>query len=120
VQKNITKIAAGLIFYIKFASQITWNMDDEVKTVIALDGKVSQLIGLYEKEKDKGLLYREKITELKEQIKSMETEIETLKEANRRLKFATAFKSKGDASDAKKIIDGLVREIETCVSLLNR
>ncbi|MDR2382933.1 MAG: hypothetical protein LBD76_03495 [Prevotellaceae bacterium] len=95
-------------------------MDDEIKTVIALDGKVSQLISLYEKEKDKGLLYREKIRELEERLKSKETEIETLKEANRRLKFATAFKSKGDASDAKKIIDGLVREIEICVSLLNR
>ena len=95
-------------------------MDDEIKTAIDLDGKVSQLVSLYEKEKDKGLLYREKIMELKEQIKSMETEIETLKEANRRLKFATAFKSKGDASDAKNIIDGLVREIETCLSLLNR
>ncbi|MDR0726254.1 MAG: hypothetical protein LBF59_09660 [Prevotellaceae bacterium] len=95
-------------------------MDDEVKIAIALDGKVSQLIGLYEKEKEKGLLYREKITELREQIKSMETEIEALKGANRGLKFATAFKSKGDAADAKKIIDELVREIETCVSLLNR
>ena len=95
-------------------------MDDEIKIVSALDGKVSQLIVLYEKEKEKGILYREKIRELKEHIKSMETEIETLKEANRRLKFATAFKSSGDASDAKKNIDKLVREIETCVSLLNR
>jgi exonuclease VII small subunit len=95
-------------------------MDDEIKIVIALDGKVSQLIGLYEKEKEKGLLFRETITELKEQIKSLETEIETLKEANRKLKFATAFKSKRDAADARKIIDELVREIDTCVSLLNR
>jgi exonuclease VII small subunit len=95
-------------------------MDDEIRITVALDGKVSQLIGLYEKEQKKGLLYRDTITGLEEQIKSMETEIEALKEANRRLKFATAFKSKGDASDAKKIIDELVREIEQCVSLLNR
>jgi exonuclease VII small subunit len=95
-------------------------MDDEIKMTIALDGKVSQLISLYEKEKEKGLLFRETITELKAQIKRLETELETLKDANRKLKFATAFKSKGDASDAKKIIDKLVREIETCVSLLNK
>ncbi|MDR1583145.1 MAG: hypothetical protein LBS55_07815 [Prevotellaceae bacterium] len=95
-------------------------MDDEVKITVALNGKVSQLIDLYEKEQKNGLLFRDRIAGLKEQIKSMETEIEALKEANRRLKFATAFKSKGDASDAKKIIDELVREIEKCVSLLNR
>jgi exonuclease VII small subunit len=95
-------------------------MDDEIKIVNALDGKVSQLVSLYEREKEKGLLYRETITELKEQIKSMESEIEALRAVNRKLKFATAFKSKGDASDAKKIIDELVREIEACVSLLNR
>jgi exonuclease VII small subunit len=94
-------------------------MDDEIRIAIALDGKVSQLISLYEKEKEKGLLFRETITELNERIKHLETEVETLKEANRKLKLATAFKSKGDASDAKKIIDGLVREIEACVSLLN-
>jgi exonuclease VII small subunit len=95
-------------------------MDGEIKILSALDGKVSQLISLYEKEKEKGLLYRETITELNERIKSLETENETLKEANMKLKLATAFKSKGDASDAKKMIDKLVREIETCVSLLNR
>jgi predicted RNase H-like nuclease (RuvC/YqgF family) len=95
-------------------------MDDEIKIVDALDRKVSQLIRLYEKEKEKGLLFSEKITKLEERIKSMETEIEELKETNRKLKFATAFKSIGDASDAKKVIDHLVREIETCVTLLNR
>jgi exonuclease VII small subunit len=95
-------------------------MDDEIRIVNVLSGKVSQLISLYEKEKEKGLLYRETITELNERIKNLETEIEELKEANRKLKFATAFKSKGDASDAKKTINELVREIEICVSLLNR
>ncbi|MDR1593034.1 MAG: hypothetical protein LBS43_00945 [Prevotellaceae bacterium] len=95
-------------------------MDDEVKIADALNGKVSQLIGLYEKEKEKGLLYIDKIGMLEQQIASMATEIETLKETNRKLKFATAFRSKGDAADAKKIIDELVREIDECVSLLNR
>jgi hypothetical protein len=97
-----------------------WNMDDEFKIANALDGKVSQLISLYEKEKEKGLLLGDMITGLETQVKNLETEIETLKEVNRKLKLATAFKSKGDASDAKKSIDELVREIEKCVSLLNR
>ncbi|MDR0385957.1 MAG: hypothetical protein LBH60_07760 [Prevotellaceae bacterium] len=95
-------------------------MDDEIRIAFALNGKVSQLIGLYEKEKRKALLYKDMIGGLNEQIKNLETEIEMLKEANQRLKFATAFRSKRDASDAKKIIDELVREIERCVSLLNR
>jgi DNA-directed RNA polymerase subunit F len=95
-------------------------MDDEIEIVVALDGKVSQLKSLYEKEKENGLLFREAIRKLEKQIDSMGTEIEELKEANRKLKFATAFKSIGDASDAKKFIDELVREIEMCVSLLNK
>jgi hypothetical protein len=95
-------------------------MDDEIRIVNALKGKISQVIDLYEKEKKKGLSRINEITKQKEQIKSMETEIETLKEANRKLKVATAFRSKRDASDAKRIINELVREIEKCVSLLNR
>jgi hypothetical protein len=95
-------------------------MDDEIKIVNALDGKVSQLVGLYEKEKEKGLLLGNKMKDLEQQIESMASEIETLKEANRKLKFATAFRTKGDASDTKKFIDELVREIDKCVSLLNR
>jgi hypothetical protein len=95
-------------------------MDDEIKVAIVLDGKVSQLIDLYEKEKENGLLYKDTIKGLEERIESMASEIEMLKEANRILKFATAFRSKRDAADAKKIIDELVREIDKCVSLLNR
>jgi polyhydroxyalkanoate synthesis regulator phasin len=95
-------------------------MDDVVRIVIALDRKVSQLIDFYEKEKKNVLLLKDTIKRLKEQIKSLETEIEECKESNRKLKLATAFKSKGDASDAKKFIDELVREIDKCVTLLNR
>jgi cell division septum initiation protein DivIVA len=95
-------------------------MDDDAKIAIALDGKVSQLIDLYEKEKKNVLLLRDTIRGLKEQIKSLETEVEEFKESNRKLKLATAFKSKGDASDARKFIDELVREIDKCVALLNR
>jgi cell division septum initiation protein DivIVA len=95
-------------------------MDDDVRIAVALDGKVSQLISLYEKEKENVLLLRDTIKRLKERIKSLETEIEEYKESNRKLKLATAFKSKGDASDAKKFIDELVREIDKCVNLLNR
>jgi predicted RNase H-like nuclease (RuvC/YqgF family) len=95
-------------------------MDDEINIAVALEKKILQLIGLYEKEKEKGLLFRDTIMELEKRIESMATEIETLKEANRQLKFATVFRSQGDAADAKKISDELVREIENCVSLLNR
>jgi hypothetical protein len=95
-------------------------MDGDGNIAIVLDGKVSQLITLYEKEKKHALLLRDTIATLEGQVESLETEIEALKEANRTLKLATAFKSKGDASDARKIIDGLVREIDGCITLLNR
>jgi predicted nucleic acid-binding Zn-ribbon protein len=95
-------------------------MDGDVEIAKALNGKISQLKGLYEKEKENTSNLIETITGLNERIESLEAEIDTLKEANRRLKLATAFQSASDASGAKKIIDELVREIDRCVSLLNR
>jgi hypothetical protein len=66
---------------------------------------------------------------LKEQIKGLKTRIDILEESNRRLKLATAIKSKvalqstnedDTALGANKLIDELVREIDRCVALLNR
>ncbi|MDR1130642.1 MAG: hypothetical protein LBK96_06645 [Prevotellaceae bacterium] len=95
-------------------------MDGDVGIASALDGKISQMIDLYEKEKKKVLRLEDTKKRLEEQIGSLKTEIEDFKDANRKLKFAVAFKSKGDASDAKKFIDELVREIDKCLTLLNR
>ncbi|MDR1340364.1 MAG: hypothetical protein LBK58_09985 [Prevotellaceae bacterium] len=95
-------------------------MDGDVRIAEALGGKVSQLVDLYEKEKENVLLLKDTVKRLKERIESLGTEIEDLKDANRKLKLAVAFKSRGDASDAKKYIDELVREIDKCLTLLNR
>ncbi|MDR1129649.1 MAG: hypothetical protein LBK96_01530 [Prevotellaceae bacterium] len=95
-------------------------MDGDVRIASALGGKISQLVGLYEKEKENVLILKDTIKRLKEQIESLETEMEDFKDENRKLKLAVALKSKGDASDAKKFIDELVREIDKCLTLLNR
>jgi predicted nucleic acid-binding Zn-ribbon protein len=103
-------------------------MDGDVEIAIALKRKILQLMELYEKEKKISSSLTETIAELNGQIKGLETEIDSLKKSNRRLKLSTAFKSKAanqstnedDALGAKKIIDELVREIDRCVALLNR
>jgi hypothetical protein len=95
-------------------------MDDEIKIAIALKGKIVQLIDLYENEKKETLKLRGKIVSLEEQIGRLEADNEALKETTRQLQLVTAFKSKGDTSDAVNFIDELVREIDECVTLLNR
>jgi phage shock protein A len=96
-------------------------MDDEIKIAVALKGKVAQLIDLYENEKEKTLRLRDKVAGLEKQIERLEADNEVLKETNCQLKLATAFKSTGDTSaDAMNFIDELVREIDECVTLLNR
>jgi polyhydroxyalkanoate synthesis regulator phasin len=95
-------------------------MDDEIKIAVALDGKISQLVSLYENEKGKVLELKDKTARLEERVKSLETELSAQKEINRNLQLAAAFMSGEDASDAKRFIDDLVREIDECVTLLNR
>jgi phage shock protein A len=95
-------------------------MDDEIKIAMALKRKIAELIDLYENEKKNVLILRQKVAGLEEQIQRLESDNEALKKTNCQLKLATAFKPTGDTSDAMNFIDELVREIDECVTLLNR
>jgi len=96
-------------------------MDNNVEIVAALRGKVLQLMEFYEREKENNFLLRSTIKSLQSRISESNSEIETLKDINQKLKLATAFKSGSeDAQDAKKKIAKLVREIDKCIALLNR
>jgi chromosome segregation ATPase len=95
-------------------------MDSENKIAIALNRKIKQLEHFYKQEKNHSLDLKGKIMNLEEQIGSLEIEIKTLKKTIEKLNVALAFRAKGDTSDVKNIIDELVREINECVTLLNR
>ncbi|MDR2027604.1 MAG: hypothetical protein LBQ01_08630 [Prevotellaceae bacterium] len=96
-------------------------MDDEIKGKGDFAGKIAQLLNLHENEKKNALILVDKIANLEKQIEILETDKEMLEKINCQLKLATAFKSKGDTSDAKSFIDELVREIdEIRETILNR
>ncbi|MDR1896206.1 MAG: hypothetical protein LBR10_05395 [Prevotellaceae bacterium] len=95
-------------------------MDGNVEMVVALRGKISQMMDICEKEKENALLLMAQIASLQKEIENKDREIGTLKDLNQKLILATAFKSGGDAQEAKKRISNLVREIDKCVALLNR
>lgn len=94
---------------------------EHTEVINDLKKKVRLLLSLYDAElKDKSKVQKE-ITELKEKIKSQETEIETLGKKYETLKLAKAFEhSTDDGKDAKVKINRIVREIDNCIALLNR
>jgi CHASE3 domain sensor protein len=58
---------------------------------------------------------------LKEMLQERETEMKELEKKYERVKLAGALAGEGEnASEAKKKISELVREIDNCISLLNR
>lgn len=60
--------------------------------------------------------------ELKARLELREHDLEILKEENRVLKMAGAFKGAGentDVADTKRRINAMVREIDKCIALMN-
>ncbi|MDR0559511.1 MAG: hypothetical protein LBG92_05035 [Prevotellaceae bacterium] len=87
--------------------------DSDIPVMKALRMKVLKIIELYDIEKRQTLY-------LQSQLQEKEREIDRLSSENNRLKLVAAFKSAGDAREAKKLIGKLVREIDECVALLNK
>jgi coenzyme F420-reducing hydrogenase delta subunit len=89
--------------------------------LIILNRKLDELIGLHDKLKDEledlkkgNEVLRSKLQEREEKLKELEIKYE-------RVKLTGALLGEGEhASEAKKKITELVREIDRCVALLNR
>lgn len=59
------------------------------------------------------------LSEKLQTIEMLQARIHLLEEENKILKIARTITTGTDTSDTKKQIDQLVREIDTCISLLN-
>jgi len=93
----------------------------EQNTVVdELKQKIESLIELYETSKQNVSHLQEENNKLKNQIKQKDTELANLKEKYSRLELAKSIASSETTHDAKIKINRIVREIDNCISLLNK
>lgn len=97
-------------------------MEIEQKDIVGtLKDKVKKLLSLYNDLKVKNTELKKQTEEYKTQIKNKEAELDFLKNKYNKLKLAKSLlASTGDSHDAKIKINGIVREIDKCIALLNR
>ena len=94
----------------------------EQKDIVGtLKNKVKKLLSLYNNLKTENVELKKQAEELKLQLKNKELELEFLNNKYNKLKLAKSLlASAGNSHDAKIKINGIVREIDKCIALLNR
>ena len=96
-------------------------MEYEQRNIVSeLKVKIESIIELYEKSKENVNHLQEENDKLKKQINQKDTELATLKEKYSRLELAKSIASAETTHDAKIKINRIVREIDKCISLLNK
>lgn len=89
--------------------------------VVTLKDKVKKLLSLYNDLKAENTDLKSQSEKNKTIIKNKEAELDFLKNKYNKLKLAKSLlASSGDSHDAKIKINGIVREIDKCIALLNR
>ncbi len=89
--------------------------------VVTLKDKLKKVLSLYNDLKEENTELKSQTEEHKTIIKNKEAELEFLKNKYNKLKLAKSLlASSGDSHDAKIKINGIVREIDKCIALLNR
>ena len=83
--------------------------------------KLDKLIDLYSREKREKSLLTEEHSQLKEQIRLLALSDEALVKQVEDLKFSKSLLGAGDESHGAKLkINRIVREIDSCIALLNK
>ena len=97
-------------------------MAEEYNNLItSLKEKLNKLVVKYEDKKQKYNTLLDENDEQKKEIESQKIEFEQLKTKYKKLELTKAFLSSSeDTHDAKLKINGIVREIDNCIALLNR
>jgi predicted nucleic acid-binding Zn-ribbon protein len=86
-----------------------------------LNRKLDELLDRYNNLKSKYTQLKDGNEAIKSQLQDRENRIRELEIKNERIKLAGALLGEGEnATEAKKKISELVREIDRCVALLNR
>ena len=79
---------------------------------------IRQLIAAYEKERMERIRLQAELEESRTQNEACRKQIIELERQIDNLKLTEAFKATGESPEARKKIDGLIREIDRCISLM--
>jgi predicted nucleic acid-binding Zn-ribbon protein len=83
--------------------------------------KTDKVISLYHNEKKKNSDLKSANNELNSEISELKNKISELEKKYDALKFAKSLENvEGDTQEAKKRINKIVREIDSCIALLNK
>jgi hypothetical protein len=96
-------------------------MSDNINTIIGeIDYKIRKLIHQNELFKTENELHKTEINQLKSIIETQKNEIENYNQKIKIIKLSKTIENKRDLTKTKLKINELVREIDTCISLLNK
>lgn len=96
-------------------------MTAQLERVNALQEKVSQVIDVARRTACENVSLKKQVEELQQVVGKKDLEIAALKEDYRLLKLAKVLSvSEKESGDARQQIAKIVREIDKCISLLNR
>ncbi len=96
-------------------------MSEYESIISALNNKAEKMISVIEKLKAENSALRTEIETVKESLKSKELDCHDLNVKYENLKLAKVIQLSGsDLHDAKIKVNRIVREIDKCISLLNR
>lgn len=95
--------------------------ESESQIFIQLKDKISRVIELYDKEKNKNDLLLKENQDLKERVKTAQQNLDDIQTKYDKLKIAkTIMASSTNMNDARLKVNRMVREIDRCIALLNR
>jgi len=94
-------------------------MNDLVTVVSEIEYKARKLAGRYAecRMKNETLLKENEL--LKQNIESLKLSVKELEYRKQIIKIAKALEKEKGSTEAKKLINGLLREIDRCIGLLN-
>lgn len=96
-------------------------MSEYENIISALNSKASKMISALEKVKAENAELKKELENLKDSVKTKELEVHDLNVKYENLKLAKVIQLSGsDLHDAKIKVNRIVREIDKCISLLNR
>jgi hypothetical protein len=98
-------------------------MENLEMVVTSLESKIEKLIHLHRKSQEEAMRLAEQNKKLINSIEQQQLRINELDEKNKIIKLASSLSGDGSGekmSDVKLKINELVREIDKCVSLLNK
>ncbi len=96
-------------------------MTEEFAEITILKDKILDIIAMYESQKEANKILKEENRNLIKESQLKDYEISELKQQYETLKIAkTLTSSSKDAHDAKIKINRIVREIDSCIGLLNK